>query len=152
MMPIHLQIHSRQPDGEIIHSITTGTVCTKANKRVFSFTLQTGSSSPPATCQVVFWRKGLALLETKGDTAYRFRLEEGKQTDAVLTVGTLSTPLTVKAITVTSNDFSSHGNLHLRYCLYSGQALLNENDIEIEWAVKKQKATNSLPTQSDMDE
>ncbi len=133
MIPVRIDICSRQPDGETLHFQTTGGLQRRSDKLHLYFSVQTDATLPAAAYRLIYWREGLAFLETDGATSYRFRLEEGKRTQATMTVHSLSAPVTVQTNVVEQKDLSSHGILRLHYRLYTGQALLNENDIALNW-------------------
>ena len=75
MTQVKINIQSRQIDGEDLNYKTDGEL-TRKDKRVhLSFSLKTVESSPPSLWKIVFWREGLAVLKTSGETGYTFRLE-----------------------------------------------------------------------------
>lgn len=133
MTQVKINIQSRQIDGEDLNYKTDGEL-TRKDKRVhLSFSLKTVENAPPSLWKIVFWREGLAVLKTRGETGYTFRLEEGADTTASFSLGGYTFPITVKTELVRLKDFSTHGNLHLRYQLYSGGMPINENDVLICW-------------------
>lgn len=136
MTPVQIKIHSRQPDGEILYYQTMGSLQRRSNRLSLFFPLQVDHTLPPTECRLIYWRKGLAILETKGSPGYCFRLDEGARTQTTLTVDSLTTPVTIQTESVRQKGALSHGTLHLHYRLYTGQALLNENDVTLDWETK----------------
>ena len=133
MTRVKINIQSRQIDGEDLNYKTDGELTRKDKRVQLSFSLKTVEDASPSLWKIVFWREGLAVLKTSGATGYTFRLEEGADTAASFSLGGYSFPITVKTELVRLKDFSTHGNLHLRYKLYSDDMPINENDVLICW-------------------